>query len=34
VGHSKGCAKGKVYTYKCLHMKNKDLSNKQLNYAP
>jgi hypothetical protein len=30
VGHSKGCAKGKVYSYKCLHSENRDLSNKNL----
>jgi hypothetical protein len=34
VGHSKGHAKGKVHSCKCLCYKNKDLSNKQSNDAP
>jgi hypothetical protein len=30
VGHSKGHAKMKVYSYKCLHQNTRDLSNGQL----
>jgi hypothetical protein len=34
VGQSKGLAKGKVYSFKCLHYKNRDLSNKQSDDVP
>jgi hypothetical protein len=35
MGHSKDCAKGKVYSYKCLHLKkNRGLPNKQSNDIP
>jgi hypothetical protein len=34
VGHRKGHAKGKAYSYKCLHQENRDLSNKQCNNVP
>jgi hypothetical protein len=32
VGHSKGHAKGKVYSYNCLHLKKKKTETSQINY--